>query len=142
MIGLSHNASTCGKKIKRVVQKASKGKAVVVETWERPWTYFNMVRMSFTCLWYHKANILAPQPLGHSSIAILEDLVSMSTRFEILARNLSTGEVLYAPTTGTRSCDVRNCECCSPTDLWLSKVRSGTTPEIRKGNKWSTSTCK
>lgn len=43
MIGLSHNASTCGKKIKRVVQKASKGKAVVVETWERPWTYFNMV---------------------------------------------------------------------------------------------------
>ncbi|KAM0793737.1 hypothetical protein ACM66B_001159 [Microbotryomycetes sp. NB124-2] len=118
----SCNRSSCSAKIKRVEQKAtktSKKKTVYTEEWERPWMYVKMPR---------------DDP---SSTAILDQL-ACSNRFVVLAQRSGDDEPTHKPslTSGTRP----TCSCCrNKSELWLSKIRSGLSPNERKNAHWTVS---
>ncbi|KAK4704186.1 hypothetical protein P7C70_g2026, partial [Phenoliferia sp. Uapishka_3] len=119
------NLATCGRKIKRVEPKDSSsrrrgsGKTVVVEEWERAWMY---CKFPLESEW---------------SNAILEAL-SASNDFTILARNLSTNENTH--TAPDSSCNTSTCKCCSGSEIWLGRVRSGLCPAERRAASWTTTT--
>ncbi|KAL8283094.1 hypothetical protein RQP46_005872 [Phenoliferia psychrophenolica] len=125
MVLCSSNSTNCGKKIKRVEQKETStrrrgvAKAVVVEEWERAWLF---CKMPLDTEW---------------SNAILEALVS-SPHFSILARNVATGEHTHYPPTSR--CTTLACKCCTGSELWLGRVRSGLNPAERRAASWTTTT--
>lgn len=125
----SSNSSQSGQKVKRIESKekapkgrGSKGKKVVfVEEWERPWLYI-------------KLPVNDPR-----SEFLLDALAALPSRFAVLARKTEEEKFTYTPNEARDTCSSgRSCSCCSPTDLWLNKVRSGLSPIERKAARWST----
>ncbi|GAA5882796.1 hypothetical protein JCM16303_002461 [Sporobolomyces ruberrimus] len=125
----SSNSSQGGRKVKRIEskEKVPKGrgskrkKIVFVEEWERNWMYVKL-------------------PLDDPrSRFLLEALAALPSRFSVLARNTQTDEVIHAPSESKETCSTgRKCSCCTPSDIWLNKVRSGLSPIERKAARWST----
>ncbi|GAA6024335.1 hypothetical protein JCM11491_000380, partial [Sporobolomyces phaffii] len=125
----SSNAAQSGRKVKRIESKEKvpkgrglKGKKVVfVEEWERNWMYV-------------KLPVRDPR-----SRMLIDALAALPARFSVLARVTATEEVIHTPAEQQDKCSVgRGCSCCSPSDIWLNKVRSGLSPHERKAARWST----
>ncbi|GJN92035.1 hypothetical protein Rhopal_005063-T1 [Rhodotorula paludigena] len=118
--------------VKRVEQKDTAGKktkggkgkkTVYIEEMERGWMYIKL-----------------PLDDPRSSV-ILDHLSTLPERFSILARRTVDDEITHSPSEPGESCAAgRGCTCCSESDLWLNRVRSGLTPVERKAARWTTTT--
>ncbi|GAA6007538.1 uncharacterized protein JCM10292_003919 [Rhodotorula paludigena] len=126
------NSCHAGRKVKRVEQKDTAGKktkggkgkkTVYIEEMERGWMYIKL-----------------PLDDPRSSV-ILDHLSTLPERFSILARRTVDDEITHSPSEPGESCAAgRGCICCSESDLWLNRVRSGLTPVERKAARWTTTT--
>lgn len=70
---------------------------------------------------------------------VLARLHSLPERFTLLARTGLDNVVTHAPAP-LAPCATPDCSCHLRSDLWLTKVRSGLTPEARRRASWTTST--
>ncbi|BGP28508.1 hypothetical protein JCM10296v2_000243 [Rhodotorula toruloides] len=114
----SSNASSAGKRVKRIEQKGVKGgkgkKTVFVEEWEVGWMYIKL-----------------PYDDPRSAL-VLDHLASRPSQFAVVARRTATDEITHDSSGEGSVCRTRwTVSTCFPRDTVLSSMLKSSSPESR-----------